>query len=206
MANTPSRRRLLQVGLAGGALLAVGGASLALWPGTTTTPPGPLKVLDAKSYGVLAVFADTVLPGSNTAPSATELDVASRVDDTLSRLHPADAAELKQVLGLLENALTGIILAGRPVPFTKASGAQRAATLSAWQTSRLPLLRTAYKALRNLCAAAYYSHPGAYASTGYGGPPDFGQASAPALQVPQNTVPEKVEAPTDAPPSQEVPG
>jgi hypothetical protein len=189
----PSRRRLLQLGLVGGALLAVGGLSLA--PSRVDGAPPGLRLLNPREWAVLDAVAARICPGP---PSARELGVAALVDQALVGFHPADVTEIKQALMLLENGLFGLLSAGRPVPFTRASPEQQDATLQAWRESPVLLLRSAYKALRNLCASTWHAQPGAWAAVGYPGPPDFGQAAAPALQPPQP--PPAPPAPDGAPP------
>lgn len=171
-----SRRTLL---LSGSALLVVGAGGLALWPGQTLTPRGQLRALDARTWSVLATVAQAMCPGGDGLPSADELDIATALDLTISTLHDADQAELKQGLLLLDNALPGLLLDGRPTPFSRADVKARAATLLAWRTSRIGLRRQVYKALRGLVMAAYWGHPRVFAGSGYPGPPDFGQRSAP---------------------------
>jgi hypothetical protein len=171
-----SRRALL---LTGSAALVAAAGGLALWPGPTLSPPGPLRALDARTWSVLASVAQAMCPGGDGLPSADELDIASGLDLTLSTLHPADQAELKQGLLLLDNALPGLLLDGRPQPFSRADVGVRAATLLGWRTSRIGLRRQVFKAVRGLVMAAYWGHPRLYAAAGYPGPPDFGQAQAP---------------------------
>lgn len=195
----PSRRLFLKAGLAGGALLTVGGVGLALQPGVLGPVPALLQVLDATTWSVTAAVARRMCPA--TGPAADAIDVASRVDAQLAKMHPGDAAEVVQGLILLENGLAGVILGGGPRAFTASSPAAQDARLRAWQTSSLAVLRKAYKAIRGLVVTAYFSHPETYAFTGYPGPPDFGQSRAPAIQLAQ--LPEPAAEP---PPVEEVPG
>ena len=180
-----SRRRLLQVGVGGSVLLAAGALGLALQPGSTATPPGDLAVLDPKTWSIVAAVAETMAPP--TGPTAAALDIATRVDRQLARMHPADAAEVVQALALLENGLVGMVFGGGFRPFTQSTTGERSAVLAGWRESRVATLRTAYKAIRGLVVTAYYSHPGSYVASGYPGPPDFGQAHAPAIQPRQQS-------------------
>ena len=192
-----SRRRLLQVGIGGSILLAAGAVGVALQPGSTASPAEPLRVLDAKTWTIVAAVAETMAAPSG--PSADTLGIASRVDKQLDRMHPADAAEVVQALQLLENGLVGLIFGGGFRPFTQSSVAQRTAVLEGWRNSSVATLRTAFKAIRGLVVTAYYSHPDTYSLCGYPGPPDFGQQHAPAIQ------PAQVVA-TPVPETEEVPG
>jgi hypothetical protein len=165
-----TRRGFLVRGLVGGALL--GTAGLALWP----TRGGPrsrraLKVLDERRFTVLcAVAARTV-----TAPNADPVEIAHRVDETLSRATPEAQNDFRQLLLLVENALSGLLLDGRVRPFTRLGPEAQDAVLAAWRDSRLVLRRSGYHSLRKLTQAAYYSYPESWAACGYPGPPTISQ-------------------------------
>jgi len=200
----PSRRLFLKTGLAGGALLAVGGVGLALQSTVLGPVPGFLQVLDAATWSVVAAVARCMCP--QDGPSADSLDIATRVDAQLGVMHEADAVEVIQGLYLLENGMAGLILGGGHRTFTASDSAAQAARLRAWQHSSVAVVRKAYKAIRGLVITAYFSHPESYAFTGYPGPPNFGQATAPAIQVAQVTetpdspeVPDSPEIPAQAP-------
>lgn len=166
-----TRRALLRYGVAGALVLAVGGVGLSLQPTVRTAPSEPLKVLDEVEFAILAAVAEALLPGDARRPSARALSVPEKVDHVLSTMHPADVAEVKQVLRLLENGLMGLLLDGRPATFTGASPSARERVLERWRTSRWTLRRTAYLALAGLCNAAYWTDPRVWASVGYAGPP-----------------------------------
>lgn len=180
-----NRRRFLQVGLLGAGVLALGGVGLALRPGALRAPRRPLRVLDATAFSVLAAVAERVAPGGTGAdgarfPPASEVLVAEKLDELLSTSDPAMATELTQALLLLENALAGLVLDGRPRAFTACTPDEQDVILEAWRTSRLQVRRQVYKALRGLCASTYYGSPEVFAAVGYPGPPDFrGAVGAP---------------------------
>jgi hypothetical protein len=182
---------LIRWGVGSGALLVAGTLGLALQPGIILDPPDTLEVLDAQTWTVLAAVAEALCPPSG--PSADALDVASRVDRQLGRMHPADAAEVVLVLQLIENSLVGLFFGGGLQPFTKISPDQRKIVLARWQASAVPDLAKGFKAVRGLVVTAYYSHPAAYVASGYAGPPDFGQGAASAIQAMQRgSTPEMV--------------
>ncbi len=183
----PSRRRLLQVGFVGTGLLALGTVGLALRRGDASDAPATLQVLDPAAWAVVRAVARVLCPSDGPHPDA--LDVAGRVDAQLARMHPGDAAEVQQALGLLDNALTGLVFVGTTVPFTDASRDDALALFRAWQNSSVAVLRTAAKAIRGLVLTAYFSHPDSFGYTGYPGPPNFGQAAAPAIQPKQAPAP-----------------
>lgn len=180
-----TRRTLLTAGGAGAALLAVGGVGLGLRPSVLRPAPSGLSVLDPTAYSVLAAVADRVAPGDDVLPPASELGVAAAVDALLATMDPLAAQELVQALHLLENALAGFLLDGRTTTFTAASPAEQDRVLEAWRTSGIAVRRKAFKALRGLCASAYFANPATYAACGYPGPPDYrGLRAADAIPDP----------------------
>jgi hypothetical protein len=168
-----TRRTILKYGLGGATLLAAGGIGLGLQPTVLRAPSKPLKALDETEYSILAAVADRVCPHQDGQPTATDLDIAGQVDHLLSTLDPGTSTELRSVLRLLENAVPGILFDGRISTFTASSAETQDATLRSWQHSRILLRRSAYKAIRNLCAASYYSDPRTYPFAGYPGPPQL---------------------------------
>jgi hypothetical protein len=130
-----------------------------------------LKAFDAAGFAVLTALAEAVCPNRPGWPSAAELGVAERVDALVGRMHPADQKELGLALRLLDNALAGLLLDGRPKPFSRSDLAQRRATLDRWRTSSLNLRRTIYRSLAGLVLGTYYADPAVFAAVGYAGPP-----------------------------------
>lgn len=165
-ASAPSRRWILG---AGGLAFAAG--LVALQPSARVAAPGALRVLSSVEYSVLVAVADALLPERAALGRRSAEEVADAIDRTLSAVHPADAADVRRVLRLLENGLTGLILDGRPLAFTRAGQATRRRVLERWRTSRWTLRRTAYRALAGLCHAVCWSDPATYPFVGYGGPP-----------------------------------
>ena len=97
-----------------------------------------------------------------------------------SALEPSAQAELKQLLGLFENALAGFVFGGRTEPFTALDAAAQDRVLEEWRDSRVALRRTGYNALRTLVLAGYYQSPLTWKPIGYPGPDeDFYQPDAP---------------------------
>lgn len=164
-------RRTVLAGVVGVAVVGtVGGVALLAMPTVVRSGPA-LEVLDAVSASILAAVADVMCPGGAGLPTATEVDVAGRVDALLASLHPGAAADLVSLLGLLENALFGLLLDGRPRTYTACDPAQQAAVLESWRTSRIPQRRTGYRALHGLVSGAYWSHPRVFPASGYPGSP-----------------------------------
>jgi hypothetical protein len=166
-----SRRSFLGLGLVGAGLLALGGVGLR--PTVLRAATKPLRALDERTFSVLAAFAERVAPGGGAFPAASGVQVAEKVDALLATCAPGMVAEIKQALLLFDNALAGLLLDQRPSTFTACDPATQDAILESWKSSRLDLRRRVYKALRGLCAGAYYGSPEVYAAIGYPGPPDY---------------------------------
>jgi hypothetical protein len=154
-------------------MLALGGVGLALRPSSLRTPSRPLKALTPVTFSVFAAFADRVTPGGAGWPSAADMQVAEKIDDLLATCEPGMVAEVQQAASLLENALTGLLLDGRFTTFTACTAQQQDEIIESWRTSSLHVRRTVYKALRGLCASAYFASPQTWTKVGYGGPPRF---------------------------------
>lgn len=178
----PTRRHVLGAGLVGSAILALGAVGLGVQQGAGHPVP-ELAALEPQAFRTLQSLAARTCPGSQRGfPSARQVRLAERVDAYFATLHPTDQRELNQALGLLENALSGFLLAGRGAPFTASSDEAQDATLRAWRNSSLGVVRRAYKALVSACVGTYYALPEVQAAAGYPGAPDYGQAHAPAIQ------------------------
>jgi hypothetical protein len=164
------RRRLLKLGLWGGALLALGGAGLHLVPSLVRyRPRRPLEVLDEAGFNVLGHVAACVVD----APGCDPVEVAHLIDRVLSLGAPESAADFRKLLGLLESGLAGLLLDGRPRNFSRLGREAQQAALLCFRDSRLVARRSGYHALRKLCAAAYYSREASWAAIGYPGPPQI---------------------------------
>ncbi len=159
-----SRRSFLKKGLVGGVLLALGGGGLALYPsGHVASPTGPLLVLEPQSFQVLVAVAGRMVSAKGADPVA----IAHAVDRALTGALPEAQADMNKLLGLLENALPGLLLDGRAQPFTRLSAEGRDRVLEIWRTSRFALRRSGFQALRKLCLASYYLEESSWEPLGY---------------------------------------
>jgi hypothetical protein len=164
-----NRRRFVQRGLFGGALLLLGGGGLMLYPTRRIASASkPLRVLDDRGFQVIVAVAARVI----TAPDADPVVLAERIDESLSRTPPEAQADLASLVGLFENALPGLLLDGRATPFTRLDGAAQDHALMQWRDSSLVVRRSGYHALRRLCFVAYYGDERSWPAIHYGGPPD----------------------------------
>ncbi|HUJ24694.1 MAG TPA: gluconate 2-dehydrogenase subunit 3 family protein [Myxococcales bacterium] len=164
---TGSRRGLLKKTLGGAVLLAAAGAvPLALRRTRPRAAAAPLQFFTPAEYSIFAAVADRVLTDAEP-----RVGVAERADAFLAPLPPADARDFRRLLALFDNALYGFLRGGPPRPFTQMSPDDQDDQLARWQTSRFPIERTGYQAMKRLAAAMYFSDPRTYAGVGYPGPP-----------------------------------
>lgn len=171
-----SRRTLLRYGLGGSLLLLAGGTGLALQPSRLRPPRGPLRALDEKSFSVLSAVVERLIPARPGFPDPVELRIAERVDEFLAAGDPVVAKEFRQALLVVENGLAGLVLDGRPRPFTRLSPAAQDRVLDDWRTSAWSFRRMVYRALHGLCMAVYFTCPEVFPAVGYPGPPALGGA------------------------------
>lgn len=161
------RRAFLKRGLAGGALLAIAGAGLSLIPSKRiATATAPLLVLDDTAFQAMAAISARVLP-EDADPST----IAMGVDRALVYAPLEAQHDLVQVLHLFESALVGLLLDGRPHPFTRLDAEAQDRALFAFRDSRIALRRGAYQALRKLALSVYYADARSWPKMHYGGPP-----------------------------------
>jgi hypothetical protein len=113
------------------------------------------------------------------APSCAALDCALGLDRILSSVHPRAAAEVRQLLRLFDNGMTGLLCTGHLGTFTAASAADKDRRLEAWRRGRLSVMRSGYQAMKRLAHATYYSSPETYALVGYAGPPSIAAPAVP---------------------------
>lgn len=162
-----SRRRFLQVGLAGTALLAA--AALV----DRRPDQGPWRALDPRVVPLVGALAGVVLEGAlpSAGRESAVREVVEAFDRAVAGLAPSVQGEVGQLLSLLRLAPTRLALTGIASPLQEAEPARIAAFLQDWRTSRFDLLRAGYQALTQLLQAAWYDNPGSWAAIGYPGPP-----------------------------------
>ena len=141
-----------------------------MWPGRMWEPRGRLGCLSPLEFSVVAAACEAIVPVYGEFPSAWDLRVPELVDSYLTLLHEGDQADFKSALGLLENAFAGLLLDGRPRPFTVSTVEARQATLKGWRSSVIPLRRTAFRAIHKIVVSTYYAQPQVYAQMGYSVP------------------------------------
>lgn len=174
MASQLPRRSLLKKGLFGGLILLLGGgAGLVFFPSRQgfTAPPTLLSISPAR-FQVLAAIGARIAP-----PGADGGAVAAGVDRLLSYAVVETQKEIEKLLGLFENALPGLLLGGRALPFTRLSASSQDAVLDDWRTSAFALRRTGFQALRKLCLMAYWIEESSWKAIGYDPPTGLNAAA-----------------------------
>jgi hypothetical protein len=170
------RRSFLKFGVAGAALLAVGGGT---WLGTRRTAPapgltGPFTVLSPEEASVFLALSERLLPPRPGFPSPLDVDLPRRIDGLLSIMQEEAQHEVRQLVRLLENALAGLLLDGQWKTFTASTPEQQDARIRGWQMSRYRIRRTGYRALKKIVYSSYYGARETWAAIGYPGPPPIG--------------------------------
>lgn len=159
------RRTLLTVGLAGGAVLAVAGGTLAL-----LAPARRDGKLTEASRAIFAALGPAVL-ASVWSPQADALqDYLVRVQGAVDGLPPALQSELDELLSIAASPPGRRLLVGLSVPWAEASADELRAALAGMRDSSVALRQQAYHALRDLTNAAWFGGPATWASIGYPGP------------------------------------
>ena len=161
------RRTLLTVGIAGGALLTLAGATLAaLQPARID---GKLTASGRELFSAvsLTVLAD-MLPREGQAHALAAQ--VSRIEATLNGLPPALQVEVDELLTILAFAPGRLALAGLTAPWASATPTQLSQAMQAMRSSRLDLRQQVYRALRDLTNASYFADPSTWPALGYPGP------------------------------------
>ena len=113
------------------------------------TPP-----LGETEVATLTELAETFVAGDAARRARLAAEALTEVAD------PAQLAQIRQVLRLMESRLANLALAGRPVPFNAMSPEARERYLLGWAYSRLPQRRSAFGAFRKLLTFLAYADPG----------------------------------------------
>jgi choline dehydrogenase-like flavoprotein len=101
-------------------------------------------------------------------PAAARL--ARSVEVRLGTLEREQGRRVAGLLSMMDSPAAGVLNALRPRGFADLQPARQDAWLRGWEISRIPLLRTAFQALRRLILSTHYTDPATYAAIGYHGP------------------------------------
>lgn len=162
------RRQFIQVGLTGGAILAVGGGLAALWE-----PALEGVRLSAAGRQAMGAVARAVLEASLPEGDDTLARHLDQFEGVVQSMPAPVRAELQQLFSLCTHAAGRLMLWETTRPLHAHSTAELQARLQALRDSRLALRQQAYFALRDLHAAAHFAQPSAWAAIGYPGPKDL---------------------------------
>ncbi len=183
-----TRRRFLQVGLAGAAaLLAVDALERAfavVGPDARRTPAGEdtRRTLSGEDARIVRALAAVVLAGALPSPGAQRDAALGRVVAGFGRiaaeLGDTERKQLSRLLGLLRWRPARLLLAGLWRPLGEAPEREVAAFLRRWRASPFDLLRAGYGGLTQLLQAAWYDDPESWQRIGYPGPPVLDGARA----------------------------
>lgn len=90
------------------------------------------------------------------AASATNLGVPVAAEEAIGALAPRERAALRRLLRLLESPFLPLLI-GKPKRISRLKAEDRERLLRAMSTSRLPLLRSGFQALKRLSSFLFYS-------------------------------------------------
>ncbi|MDQ6830455.1 MAG: GMC family oxidoreductase N-terminal domain-containing protein [Gemmatimonadota bacterium] len=148
--------------------------------------------LSAEQRATLDAVCRRIVPRAYESGDGA-LDVAPLVEARLARLEARVHADVARVLTLFGSALVAALVGGRARGMTAMTPEHQDEWLASWETSRLPLRRTAFQALRRLVLSTYYAAPAAHRALGYRGAlftraPEV-EWEGPALGVPRDDEP-----------------
>ena len=177
MSVKSDRRRFLQAGIAGSALLFAlrwhrAGASTGNAPDGSKAGLARLSAQEASALRrIIPVMLAGALPDDAAAREKALGEVLQGIDHTLEFEPPAVRDEIHELFGLLTLGATRALVAGIWSSWDRAGEAEIQEFLAGWRNSRFALLRSAYVGLNNLITAAWYANPASWPRIGYPGPP-----------------------------------
>lgn len=158
-----TRRRLLQTGLGGALLLAVGAV---LPSGCARYSPieQPLRFLTRKEYAIVTAAAVRILG----LPDDAREDIGGFIDGLLAELPPTTQGQARLMIRVVEHGTHLFDL--KPRRFTRLSPAEQDVYLRGWMESTLGARRVIFRALKTLAALGYYAQTSSFEEIGYDGP------------------------------------
>lgn len=163
-----SRRRLIQVGVGGAAVLALSGGVLSWLSLGYSLEPGEVAIgFSVKQFCIARSVVDTILPQGRGQKSGVELGVPQRMDEQAWASDPGIRADLKAALELIEHVPP---LYGHFGRLTSLARADREDVLRAMlRSSQDVFVRTA-TAIKELTYLCYYTEDATWPALGYDGP------------------------------------
>jgi choline dehydrogenase-like flavoprotein len=158
----------------------------------------PFEVSPAER-AALEAACEAFLPireGSDGPAIPQDFDVAGQILEMMAAQNLAEQAEFRQLLGLLNSKIAGLLFGGSWARFREMPATQRVRILQKWMGSRLNLLRKAFAMLKKLTLFLHYgSHRdhqhAAWPQIHYGGPlgaQPSEKARIKPLEITQDTV------------------
>jgi len=167
-----NRRKFIKAGLAGTAVLAVGGAWLA-WRELREADEDGVR---RDPIGTVVTAVAPALLGDMLSRDAHRPARLARVVDGVHQIIAAFPAatrhEISELFGILDTGLPRRMLTGIGVDWPHAADADIAVFLDRWRHSRIALLQSGYFALHDLVLGAWYADPANWDAIGYAGPPN----------------------------------
>ncbi len=114
--------------------------------------------LSARQRATLDAACRRIVPRAYAGGDAA-VDLAPLVEERIATLDARARADVAQVLTLLGSALAAAVFRGAPRAMTAMPADEQDSWLASWETSRLPLRRTVFQALRRLALSTYYAQP-----------------------------------------------
>ncbi|HYH80960.1 MAG TPA: GMC family oxidoreductase [Longimicrobium sp.] len=124
--------------------------------------------LSPAQLATLEALCRRMVPLPDGDPRAAAL--ARAVETRLATVDADTAALIARLLTVLGHPATAALTSGVPVRFGRMSPARQDAWLRGWETSRIPVRRTVFQALRRLVLSTHYADPATYPGIGYRGP------------------------------------
>ena len=155
-----SRRRFLKQSIAGFFLLSIGGVHALAQQRVTSAPfsPADLVFFTVHEYQIVQAVARRIIgPSCPIGNGSGEIDVALRADRFLSLADPEVQEQIHQLLVVFNSVFFTFLFDLRLSSSLGMSGKDQDTYLQDWMTSPLAFRRTAFQALKRLCASMYYT-------------------------------------------------
>lgn len=179
--QNPSRRRLLKIGVASAAVLALGltlarPKSQAVAAGFTRLRGQDLDLFRA----LIPALIGSNFPADPAAREPLMAELLLRIDGAVNLLQPALRKATLDLLDFVQLAPVHGLSGGFWGDWKNASVEDATAVMQSWSESRVDVLRASYNALRGLVIGTWYGMPQSWGATGYPGPPAFLSAGSAA--------------------------
>ena len=170
----PTRRQFIQVGVAGGFVLA---ATRFLDRPLAVAADPAYQFLDARSAAVAAALVPVVLAGALPSDSAARAkavaDTTGAFDRAVAGLSPSVRKEVDELFSILRFGPARLMFTGLWNPVEESPPEEIEAFLRRWRHSSFEIQRAGYQAVTQLIQAAWYGNPASWAAIGYPGAPSI---------------------------------